>query len=160
MKIRAVVWLGCMVFAPLAWGQELSPAVPVPSGSIPSSGVTGGSIGSQLTYIPGDAAPPLSVQAMNVTLGTNCLWTGTFGQSFVSSTPIVHAAPVQSNSDTQVLQCAVTARSSATESGKCFFSQTTVLNLSIITTGLTLFPYQSTTCPADQLMIIGREPTQ
>ena len=131
--------------------------IPQPENSVPAGGVTGGAIGGLLTYRRGDATPKHIVQSTNVTLGTDCTWTATFGaQPFTSASPVVSVEPVSPN----MIACQVTSRSTTTQSGKCFAAQTTLLSLSIVTTGLTVNPFQSTTCSAIPLMVIAREPTQ
>lgn len=111
-------------------------------------GVVGGQVGC-LT------AP----QFANASTDSGGAWAVTWGTSFTSASPIVHAVPVSSPGATQPMTCNVTARSASSASGKCFNGNTTVLNLSIVTTGLTLTPNTASGAGV-AVMVSGKEPTQ
>lgn len=132
---------------------------PTPYSGIPAGHSTNGTAGTANTYVPSDAAPKLDIQSANTTLATDCTWSVTFGQTFTSSSPIVHASVIQA-SPTQPIPCIVGTRSSTAANGKCFPAQNTLLNLSIITAGLTLAPFASTCTNGTPVMVVGREPTQ
>lgn len=57
----------------------------------------------------------------------------------LAATSGVFAIPV--NAGSQPVTCNVITRTTTTAAGKCWTAQTTLLNLSIITAGLTLSPY-------------------
>lgn len=124
----------------------------------PTTNGTAGDAGSK-TFVPANAAQILVVQAVNTTTDGSGNWSVTFGQAFQGATPIISAFPIVAPGATQPMTCNVTARSQTTAAGKCFSGQTVVLNLSIITAGLTLNP-NALVSSGTAVMIIGREPTQ
>lgn len=159
--MRFVLAAALLALAPAAYAQgpsSLTP-VPMPYGGVPAAHATNGVVGTSGFYIPSDAAPKLDIQSANTTLATDCTWSVTFGQTFTSSSPIVHASVIVA-SPTQPIPCIVGTRSATGATGKCFPAQNTVLTLSIVTTGLTLAPFATTCTNGMPVMVVGREPTQ
>lgn len=166
--LALLIWLPLAAQAQTVTQPAATPAamsavaatIPQPAATIPSGGVNGGTSGSAATYPRSDAAPKITVQGANTTVGTNCAWSVTFTQAFISSTPIVSAHPVMTAGAAQPMTCIVTSRSTTAQSGTCYQAQTTLLSLSIVTSGLTVLPFQASACTALPLMVIAREPTQ
>lgn len=134
-------------------------ATPSPC-TTPAPDTLNGSAGAASTCMPrADAARPTPVQAANTTLAADCTWSVVFSRAFTTSSPIIHASVVLA-SPTSPVPCIVTSRSATTQAGKCFPGQTTSLNLSIVTAGLTLAPFGSTCVAGTAVMVVGREATQ
>lgn len=132
--------------------------IPTPANAITPMGTLSGALGTSNRYVPQDAVPLTPVQAENDVLATNCTFSHTFSRPFASASPIVSVRVVASGL-TQPFPCEVFTRTTTSVTGKCFQGQTTTLNLSIVTAGLSLAPFQATTCTALPLMFIGRDPT-
>lgn len=127
----------------------------------PSADTLSGSAGTSTHCLPHpDATRPTAVQAANTTLNADCTWSVTFSRAFSNTTPIIHAIPVLSAGATQPMPCFISSRSTTTQSGKCYPGKATLLNLSLITSGLTLSPFDTTCTAGTPLMIVGREATQ
>lgn len=137
----------------------LKTSIPTPSTTVTSAPATNGAVGTSTQYVPADAAQKHTVQRANTTVDANCNWTVTFGQTFTSSSPVIHASVIVA-SPTQPMPCIVATRSSTVQTGKCFLSQTTVLSLSNVTAGFTLSPFGSTCTAGTPVMVVGAEPTQ
>lgn len=136
-------------------------AVPPVCSTAPASDSLNGTVGTSAACTPRlDATRPTPVQTVNTTLNADCTWSVTFARSFTSSVPIVHAGVALPSNATQPIPCFPMARSSTAASGKCFPGQTTVLSLSIVTTGLTLNAFGSSCTAGLPIMVVGREPTQ
>lgn len=125
----------------------------------PANGTLTGAVGTATpcTSRPdGNAQTP--VQGGNTTLAANCAWSITFARAFVSSVPLVWASVVDSTG--AQMPCKVQTRSSTTATGVCAPAQSTVLNLSIVTSGLSLNPFSAICTAGIPVMVGGREPTQ
>lgn len=136
-------------------------AVPPVCISVPTIDTLSGTVGTSTPCTPpANNTRPTSVQAANTTLNADCSWAVTFARAFTSSTPIIYASVVLPSGATQPVPCFATVRSSTTNSGKCFPGQTTLLNLSIVTSGLSLNAFGSICTAGTAVMVVGREPTQ
>lgn len=177
MKVTALA-IALIVGTP-AIAQLVNPAVPIDTSAFatkdditgvqstiapacataPANGTLAGAVGTAPICTPhADANAQTPVQAGNTTLAANCTWSISFARSFVSSVPLVWASVIDS-SGTQ-MPCKVQTRSSTAATGICAPAQATVLNLSIVTSGLSLSPFASTCTAGLAVMVGGREPTQ
>lgn len=136
-------------------------AIPPVCTTAPASDTLSGTAGSATACTPHmDATRPTPVQAVNTTLNADCTWSVTFSRAFTSSAPVIHASVALPTGATQPVPCFPMARSATAASGKCFPGQTTLLSLSIVTTGLTLNAFGNTCTAGLPVMVVGREPTQ
>lgn len=141
-------------------GMVTQSVLPPVCSSVPNSDSLLGTIGSQPACTPpSDSSRPTAVQRANTTLDSNCNWTVTFQRAFTSSNPIIHANVILSGASSPI-PCIVISRSTTVQSGKCFPAQTTALNLSVITAGLTLSPFSVICTNGTPVMVVGAEPTQ
>lgn len=107
----------------------------------------------------GASNPPILVQALNTTSDASGNFSLTWNTAFQSSTPFITAravVPVAGNP----VNCEVQTRSNNTVTGWCRQSSPALLNLSIITTGLTLNPFANLPATGTAVMVIGRDTTQ
>jgi hypothetical protein len=119
-------------------------AIPPVCSTAPAKDTLNGSVGSAAPCTPApDNTRPTAVQRANTSLAADCTWSVAFSRAFTSSTPIVHASIILAAA-TMPMPCIVLARSTTAANGKCFPAQTSLLNLSIITAGLTLAPFGTT----------------
>jgi len=107
-----------------------------------------------------DSTRPTAVQAINTTVASNCSWSVTFSRVMTTNTPIVEAQLLLPSGSTLPIPCQALSRSSTGASGLCFPAQTTTLNLSIITAGLSLSPFGTTCTSGTPVMVLAREATQ
>jgi hypothetical protein len=105
-----------------------------------------------------DRAAGVDVQANNTTLLANCSFTIAFPRSFVSAVPFVYAAVVDTGG--AQMPCKIQSRSATGASGICNGAQSTVLSLSVVTSGLTVLPFGTTCTAGTAVMWVAREPTQ
>lgn len=132
---------------------------PLPSNIIPSSEAIGGAIGSDVVmYATANHQHPRITRATTCTLDSNGACTITWA-SALSSAPTIAYAPINTTAVAPVV-CNLTAvPTTTTVSLKCWTSQTTLLSLSIVTTGLTLNPFAQAVA-GTQIQIIALPPTQ
>lgn len=138
--VALVVW-----FASHAHAQTMQ-APPVPlSSSLPPSEAVGGAVGTAGVAMRADAQIPRITRAAVAVTDASGNWTTTWATP-LASTPLVLPIPIMSGGATQPINCAPVTISATAASGKCWTGQTALLNLSIITAGLTLNP--NATAPA------------
>ncbi len=145
---------------PAALTSAIAAATPSPC-PIPLPDTLVGTVGSNTPCMDRpDRTRPTAVQRANVvTTDANGSWAVTFGRSFTSTSPIVHAEPVQPGGNTLPYQCGVTTRTATTASGTCWAatSQTTTVSLGI---NLTSNPYASKVPQGTAVMVVAGEPSQ
>lgn len=107
----------------------------------------------------GASNPPILVQAANVTSDASGNWSVTWATNFQNNNPIVSARAVLASPGNPI-SCEVAARSASSVSGWCRQSSPALLNLSIITAGLTLNPFANLPATGTAVMVIGRDTTQ
>ena len=133
--------------------------IPPACATAPSGDTLNGSVGSGAACTPKqDSTRPTAVQAGNTTLLANCSFAITFARAFTSSTPFVYAAVVDTGSNQ--MPCKIQTRSSTGATGVCNGAQSTVLSLSIVTSGLTVLPFGTSCTAGTPVMFVGREPSQ
>lgn len=134
-------------------------AIPPVCTTTPAGDTLNGTVGNSTACTPpANNTRPTAVQSGNTTLAADCTFSITFARSFTSSTPFIYAAVVD-NTNTQ-MPCKIKTRSSSGGTGVCAQAQSTVLSLSIVTSGITLLPFGSTCTAGTPVMFVGREPTQ
>lgn len=153
----------------LALAQSMSPAVgvtqqqlsaiqaliPMPAASVPLQPTGTGVVGSQATYLPGDSAQALKVQRTTVTTNSSGIWSVTWGNSFVSSSPVI-IPEVVDNSAT-FYACKVQTRTASAASGLCQTIGSSGI-IALLSLALALPPAAA---PAGMsVMVVGAEPTQ
>jgi hypothetical protein len=109
---------------------------PLPASAIPATEAIGGAIGSEWDhYATANHQHPRITRAAIVTTDASGNWSVTWATALLS-VPAVITLPV--NSGSQPVICNVLTRTTTSATGKCWNGQTTLLSLSIVTTGLTL----------------------
>ncbi len=112
-----------------------SGVVPTPGMSVPNTELIGGSSGSRMnSFAMADQQHPRITRAVVVQTDGAGNWTASW--QALSAVPIVDVTPISTAN--QPVICNVTGRTTTGATGRCFIGQTTLLNLSIITSGLTL----------------------
>ena len=144
---------------PGATQADITAALPPICAAVPPKDSLTGDIGIQPQCTPRvDRTAIVDVQTGNTTLAANCQFSFAFARAFTSSQPFVYAAVVDGTN--AQMPCKIQSRSTTTVSGVCNAAQNTVLNLSIVTTGLTLLPFGTTCTAGTPVMVVGKEPTQ
>ena len=111
---------------------------PAPATAIPPSETVPGAIGTDVTkYATADHIHPRISRMNVVSTDSSGSWSITWS-TVMASTPGVFVIPI--NSGDMPVTCNVVTRSTTGASGKCWNGQTTLLNLSIVTAGLTVTP--------------------
>lgn len=173
LALTLVLGLGMLTSANAQWGggsgvtpdqmnsalAAVTASIPQPTVIVPAQPLGTGSTGTAGFYTPPDASPRLVFQGTNVVTDSSGNWTVSWATSYVSSSPLVLAKAVVS-STFNTITCEVSARSSSTASGWCRQATPTLLNLSIVTTGLTLNPFANLPATGTAVMVFSREPTQ
>lgn len=109
--------------------------MPQPAAVSPQAEIVGGALGSSSTYMRSDAKiPRISRSAVVVTDGSGN-WTVTWSTALPGASVVL---PIPINSGVQPATCNVVTSTVSGASGRCWQAQSTLLNLSIITAGLTL----------------------
>lgn len=98
------------------------------------------------------------VQATNVTTASDGTWAVTWKTPFNTSQPFV-AAHYIGVATAQPVQCMLTSSTSTSASGKCYAGQSTLLSLSIVTTGITVLPF-AVSSGGIAVQVLGRDTTQ
>jgi len=107
----------------------------------------------------GSSYPPVLIQAANVVTDASGNWRVDWANNFSSATPFVTARSVVPSGNNPV-SCDVATRGNNFVTGWCRISQPTLLNLSIITTGLTLNPFPNAPATGTVVMVAARDTTQ
>lgn len=130
---------------------------PTPLGDfVPPGETVAGSIGSANMAMRADARPPRLTRATTVTTASGGTFSGTWDAPLVG-TPTIVLTPIAANAS---IDCQLTsAPTSTTFAGRCWTAQTTSLNLTLITAGLTLNPMTNTAAGV-QVQVIAIPPTQ
>lgn len=111
---------------------------PIPADFVPPSEAIGGAIGVDTAmYARSDHTHPRITRVAVVSTDASGNWAVTWSTP-LAATPAVF--PIAVNAGSLPVTCNVTARSTTAASGKCWGAQSALLNLSIITAGLTLTP--------------------
>lgn len=130
--------------------------VPQPAAVIPSSEMVGGSVGASTDYMRADARLPRITRAVTVTTDSGGTFSGTWSTPFAVA-PTIVMTPIAASTS---IDCQLTAPPTASGfQGRCWSAQTTLLNLSIITAGISLNPVTNTAAGV-QIQVIGIPPTQ
>lgn len=129
---------------------------PQAASSIPSSEMVGGQVGASTDYMRSDARLPRITRAMTVTTDATGSFSGTWTTAMPSA-PTISLTPISASTS---IDCQLTSLPTTTTfAGRCYSAQTTTLNLSIVTVGLSLNPV--TTTPAGvSVQVIALPPTQ
>lgn len=120
--------------------------LPSPSDTVGGAEAVGGAVGVATTYKRGDWVPPRISRTGSCVLSASGTCTLTWSTAFAAGVvPVMLGEPVVINSAAaQPIDCDVT--SAPTIAGvaiKCWAAQSTLLNLTLITAGLTLAPFQT-----------------
>lgn len=146
----ALLFAGLGAYAQISTSSQSQPMTPtdvqalIPpfSDTVPPSEMVGGSTGSTATIRRGDAANPRITRSTTVVTGAGGTFSGTWSTPLSSATPVLVLTPIAASSS---IDCQLTSAPNATTfAGRCWTAQTTLLNLSIITAGLTLNPMTTT----------------
>lgn len=136
---------------------EMTAAMPLPSTAAPPAETPGGALGSSMRYRRADDVQPRITRATTVTTAADGTFSGTWAMA-LSAAPTIIMTPI--NAGSQPIQCNLTsAPTTTTFAGKCWTAQTTLLNLSIITAGLTLAPATASSAGVS-VQVIAIPPTQ
>lgn len=121
--------------------DQVQAAMPQPAQVIPQTEAVGGAVGSTTSYMRADAKIPRITRAATLTTAGDGTFSATWAQA-LAAPPTVSLTWV--NTGASPVTCELTAAPTATAvQGKCKGAQTSLLNLSIITAGLTLNPFNS-----------------
>lgn len=149
--------LGQVWTAPALTLADVQAILPQPNTAIPPPEAVGGAVGTAVTYLRSDAIPPRITRATNVVTGAGGTFSGTWG-SALSAVPTLILTPISNGSS--AVACQLTALPTTTTfAGQCWTSQTTTLNLSIITAGLNLNPFAAA-ASGIPVQVIAIPPTQ
>lgn len=149
MAYLAICGIGASLGA-LALAQDTYSSLngpPVPADTVPMVEAVGGAVGSQQTYRRGDSVQPRITRASVVTTDGSGNWSVSWASPVPGSQAVTALLPI--NAGTQPASCNVTTSTVNGASGKCWVAQSTLLNLGIITAGLTLTPFN----PASGLQV-------
>jgi hypothetical protein len=131
--------------------------VPQPATTVPSTESNIGAVGTVNAYALANHSHPRISRSTTVSTASD----GTFSVTWATalpSAPDVILTPVGTGS--VAIHCQLTAVPTVTAvAGKCFTQQNTLLSLSIITTGLTLSPFASSTAGIS-VQVIAIPPSQ
>lgn len=130
-------------------------AIPTPLAAVPPGPAGAGTVGSGLSYVPGNALQKQTVQRTTVTTNSSGVWTVTWATSFISASPTINPIPLNAT-PTNPIVCNPTARTATTATGQCWTGATnTNALLSLV---ISLAP--TATAANTPVMVIGAEPTQ
>lgn len=116
--------------------------IPTPANTAPSSEALSATAGAMTArYALEDHVHPRITRAATTTTDASGNWSVTWSTA-LAATPVVLPIPV--NAGSQPVICNVTTRTTTTAAGKCSTGQTTVLSLSIVTSGLTVNAFSNT----------------
>lgn len=135
--------------------STLTSAMPTPLAGVPPGPNGAGVSGSGNSYVPGNAAQKQTVQRTTVLTNSSGVWSVTWNNSFVSSTPVINPQPVNST-PTNPITCNVTSRSATAVSGQCWTGATN--NNALLSLVIALAPTSS--AANTPVMVFGAEPTQ
>lgn len=114
-------------------------AIPQPAAVAPGAEATVAAVGSGLTYARADHVHPRITRATIVTTASDGSFSGTWSLALTGAAVVI---PVPISSSSVPPNCWITATPTTTTfQGQCTVAQSTLLNLSIVTTGLTLKSY-------------------
>lgn len=120
-----------------AYVSSLNPPC-MPADIAPATETVGGAAGSSPECVRSDARAPRLTRAATVVTTTGGVFSGTWETPLAASDPTIVLTPIAASAS---VDCQLTAVPTATTfQGRCWTAQPTLLNLSIITTGLTLNP--------------------
>lgn len=136
--------------------QAVQSAMPVPANTLPPSENTAPAVGAQTRYAREDHIHPRITRATTVTTVSG----GTFGGTWTTPLPAPPTIVMTPIAAAASIDCQLTsAPTTTTFAGRCWTSQTTLLNLTLITAGLTLNP-TTNTAAGIQVQVIALPPTQ
>lgn len=134
----------------------IAAAVPQPADTLPPTEAVTPTAGAAPTYRRSDAVPVRITRATTVTTTTGGTFSGTWSTP-LSAAPAIVMTPIAANAS---IDCQLTAAPTTTAfQGRCWTSQTTLLNLSLVTSGLTVSPTVNTAAGI-QVQIVAIPPTQ
>jgi len=107
----------------------------------------------------GSSYPPVLIQATDVTTDGSGNWRVDWANNFQSATPFVTARAIVPTGNNPI-SCDVATRGVNFVTGWCRQSNPALLNLSIITTGLTLNPFPAAPTTGTVVMVVARDRTQ
>lgn len=118
--------------------QQLLDLMPQPADTVPPVDVYGGALGAQINkYVRADAARPRITRSMLVTLDAAGTANASWSAQPLAAGAVVTLTPIYSGSG--IPKCWATAAASTTGVPiKCTIESGAVINLSIVTSGLTL----------------------
>ncbi len=130
--------------------------VPLRANALPPAEAVGGIVGTSPRYRGMDDAAPRITRATTVSTIAGGTFSGTWTTP-MSGPPTIVMTPIAASAS---IDCQLTSAPTATTfAGRCWTSQSTVLNLGIITAGLTLLP-TTPTAAGVSIQIIAIPPTQ
>ncbi len=123
-------------------------AIPAPATTVGNPEMVGGAVGTSTAYKRGDWVPPRISRTGTCTLSASGTCSASWTTAFPAGTTVnMIGDPVAVNTTAaNPISCNIT--SAPTISGvavKCWQAQNTILNLTLITAGLTLSPFAATT---------------
>lgn len=132
-------------------------AMPAASSAVPALEVVGGAVGSSASFMRSDAVIPRISRTTTVTTITGGTFSGAWATA-LSATPNIVLTPIDIGGTG--IECELTAAPTTTAfQGRCWTTQNTTLNLSIITVGLTLSP-QTLSAAGVPVQVFAIPPTQ
>lgn len=136
--------------------EEVDAKIPQPASAIPPMEAVGGTIGTAGTYRPADATNPRITRATLVSTAAGGTFSGTWSMALPTA-PVIVLTPIAAAAS---IDCQLTAAPTTTTfQGRCWTAQSTVLNLGIITAGLTLNPVANSAAGI-QVRVLAIPPTQ
>ena len=136
--------------------SDVQAMMPQPSDAAPPMESVTPSAGTAPTYRRSDAQPTRITRATTVTTVSGGTFSGTWSAPLPNA-PVIVLTPISANAS---IDCQLTAApTTSTFQGRCWTAQTTLLNLSIITAGLTLNPMNNTAAGV-QVQVLAIPPTQ
>lgn len=130
---------------------------PQPSSTVPNPEGVGGAVGSSVEFMRADATLPRITRSTTVLTDASGNWSVTWSMAMMA-TPTVF--PIAVNSGAQPISCNVATRTTTGATGRCWTASSgSLLNLSIITAGLTVLPYGNSAAGV-QVQVIAIPPSQ
>lgn len=129
---------------------------PVPAESLPNPENTTPSVGSSTDYMRADAVLPRITRAATVTTDATGNWSVTWATPLLATPTVL---PIAINAGSQPVSCNVITRSTTAATGRCWTAQSSLLNLGIVTAGLSILPYANSAAGV-QVQVIALPPTQ
>lgn len=130
---------------------------PMPADAVPPSETVAGQIGAMDRYAREDHTHPRITRSTTVLTDASGNWSVTWSSAMMA-TPTVF--PLAVNAGAQPITCNVATRTTTGATGRCWTASSgSLLNLSIITAGLTVLPYGNSAAGV-QVQVIAIPPSQ